>query len=122
MCIRDRDNTQLNVAPGMNMMKIPDGMKHKVADISPGTTYGVGVDTDGNVYTWGYTKITETIDLKEQQNLTYMFITHDLSVVKYIDVYKRQVHGHGLQVRSWRRRDLPGLLPEVHRPLECAAA
>ena len=37
-----QDNTQLNVAPGMNMMKIPDGMKHKVADISPGTTYGVG--------------------------------------------------------------------------------
>ncbi|MFV3037962.1 ABC transporter ATP-binding protein, partial [Klebsiella pneumoniae] len=24
------------------------------------------------------------LDLKEQQNLTYMFITHDLSVVKYI--------------------------------------
>ena len=59
-----QDNTQLNVPPGMNMMSIPDGMKHKVADISPGTTYGVGVDTDGNVYTWGYTKITETIDLK----------------------------------------------------------
>ena len=30
-----QDNTQLNVAPGMNMMSIPDGMKHKVADISP---------------------------------------------------------------------------------------
>ena len=59
-----QDNTQLNVPPGMNMMSIPEGMKHKVADISPGTTYGVGVDTDGNVYTWGYTKITETIDLK----------------------------------------------------------
>lgn len=59
-----QDNTQLNVAPGMNMMSIPDGMKHKVADISPGTTYGVGVDTDGKVYTWGYTRITETIDLK----------------------------------------------------------
>ena len=48
----------------MNMMKIPDGMKHKVADISPGTTYGVGVDTDGKVYIWGYTRITDTIDLK----------------------------------------------------------
>ena len=36
-----QDNTQLNVAPGMNMMSIPEGMKHKVADISPGTTYGV---------------------------------------------------------------------------------
>ena len=59
-----QDNTQLNVAPGMNMMSIPDGMKHKVADISPGTTYGVGADTDGNVYIWGYTKITDTIDLK----------------------------------------------------------
>ncbi len=59
-----QDNTQLNVAPGMNMMKIPDGMKHKVADISPGTTYGVGVDTDGKVYIWGYTRITDTIDLK----------------------------------------------------------
>ena len=59
-----QDNTQLNVPPGMNLMTIPDGMKHKVADISPGTTYGVGADTDGNVYIWGYTKITDTIDLK----------------------------------------------------------
>ena len=59
-----QDNTQLNVPPGMNMMKVPDEMKHKVADISPGTTYGIGVDTDGKVYIWGHTKITETIDLK----------------------------------------------------------
>ena len=59
-----QDNTQLNVPPGMNMMKIPDEMKNKVADISPGTTYGVGVDTDGKVYIWGHTKITDTIDLK----------------------------------------------------------
>ena len=46
-----QDNTQINVAPGMNMMQIPDEMKHKVVDIAPGTTYGVGVNTDGNVYT-----------------------------------------------------------------------
>ena len=70
-----QDNTQLNVPPGMNMMSIPDGMKHKVADISPGTTYGVGVDTDGNVYTWGYTKITETIDLK---NIPEVYVNGDL--------------------------------------------
>lgn len=32
-----QDNTQLNVAAqGMNMMSIPDGMKHKVADTLPG--------------------------------------------------------------------------------------
>ena len=53
-----QDNTQLNVPPGMNMMKVPDEMKNKVADISPGTTYGVGVDTDGKVYIWGHTKIS----------------------------------------------------------------
>ena len=60
-----QDNTQINVPPGMNLMTIPDGMKGKVADISAGTTYGVGVDTDGKVYTWGYTRITEKIDLKD---------------------------------------------------------
>ena len=59
------DNTQLNVPPGKNMLSVPKAMKGKVADISPGTTYGVGVDTDGKVYTWGYTKITDTIDLKK---------------------------------------------------------
>lgn len=60
-----QDNTQINVPPGMNLMTIPDEMKGKVADISAGTTYGVGVDTDGKVYTWGYTRITEKIDLKD---------------------------------------------------------
>ncbi len=59
-----QDNTQLNVPPGKNMMSIPKGLRGKVADISPGTTYGVGVDTDGKVYTWGYTKFTNSIDLK----------------------------------------------------------
>ena len=59
-----QDNTQLNVPPGKNMMSIPEGLRGKVADISPGTTYGVGVDTDGKVYTWGYTKFTNSIDLK----------------------------------------------------------
>ena len=49
-----QDNTA-ECSPGKNMMSIPEEMKHKVADISPGTTYGVGVDTDGKVYTWGYT-------------------------------------------------------------------
>lgn len=60
-----QDNTQINVAPGMNMMTLPEEMKHKVVDIAPGTTYGVGINTDGNVYTWGYTRITDTIDLKD---------------------------------------------------------
>ena len=45
------------------MMSVPSGLKGNVQDISPGTTFGVGVDKDGKLYTWGYTRITDTIDL-----------------------------------------------------------
>lgn len=58
------DGTQQNVAPTMSMAKIPAELKGKVQSIGVGTTYGVGCDTDGNVYTWGYTRVTDTIDLK----------------------------------------------------------
>ncbi len=61
--LSSQDNTQLNVPPGLNMMSVPDGLKGNVQDISPGTTYGVGVDKDGKIYTWGHTRITDTIDL-----------------------------------------------------------
>ncbi len=61
--LSSQDNTQINVPPGLNMMSVPDGLKGNVQDISAGTTYGVGVDKDGKLYTWGYTRITDTIDL-----------------------------------------------------------
>lgn len=57
------DNTQTNVPPTMSMMKLPAELEGNVADITPGTTYGLGVSKDGKVYTWGYTRITDTIDL-----------------------------------------------------------
>ena len=57
------DNTQSNVAPGMNMMDIPRGLQGNVRDIAPGTTYGVGVNNDGKVFIWGYTKLTDVLDL-----------------------------------------------------------
>lgn len=57
------DNTQTNVPPTMSMMDIPKELEGNVADITPGTTYGLGVSKDGKVYTWGYTKITDVIDL-----------------------------------------------------------
>ena len=58
------DNTQTNVPPTLSMMKLPEELEGNVADITPGTTFGVGVDTAGKVYTWGHTKITDVIDLK----------------------------------------------------------
>ena len=49
----------------MSMMSPPDNMEGKLIDIAPGTTYAVGVTDAGKVYTWGYTKITDKIDLAE---------------------------------------------------------
>ena len=62
--LSDNDNTQLNVAPTTDMMKVPKELVGHIADITPGTTFGVGVSDEGKIYTWGYTKITDTIDLK----------------------------------------------------------
>ena len=58
-----QDNTQTNVPPTLSMLSVPDGLEGNVKDITPGTTFGVGVDNDGHVYTWGYTRITEVIDV-----------------------------------------------------------
>lgn len=58
-----QDNTQMNVPPTMDMMSPPKELDGHIADIAPGTTYAVGVSDTGKLYTWGYTKITDTIDL-----------------------------------------------------------
>ncbi len=57
------DNTQTNVPPTLSMLSVPEGLDGNVKDITPGTTFGVGVDNNGDIYTWGYTRITEVIDV-----------------------------------------------------------
>ena len=59
----ESDNTQTNTPPGLSMMAFPKELEGNVADISNGPTFGAGVDKDGNVYTWGHTKITKVIDV-----------------------------------------------------------
>ena len=59
--LSEKEETQINVAPGLNMMKVPDGLKGNVKEISTGATFSVGVDNDGKVYVWGYTKISNKI-------------------------------------------------------------
>lgn len=60
-----QDNTQKNVPPGLNMLTVPKELAGNVKKISPGTTFAAGVSNDGKVYVWGYTKITDVIDLKD---------------------------------------------------------
>ncbi len=60
-----QDNTQVNVPPTYSMLSVPKGLDGNIKDIAPGTTYAVGIDNDGKLYTWGYTRITSTIDMAE---------------------------------------------------------
>ena len=60
-----QDNTQTNVPPISTMLSVPDELDGNVKDITPGTTYGVGIDNDGKIYTWGYTRVTSVIDVGE---------------------------------------------------------
>ncbi len=61
----ESDNTQTNVPPTSSMMSYPKEMVHNTQAIASGPTFGVGCDKDGHTYTWGYTKITDVIDMKK---------------------------------------------------------
>lgn len=43
-----------NVSPTMSLMKLPSAMKDGTLAVSSRSTFTIGLDTDGNVYTWGY--------------------------------------------------------------------
>ena len=63
--LSEQDSTLINLPPSQNMMSVPSEMKGKIADIAAGRTYGVGLDTDGKLHTWGYTRITEKINVAD---------------------------------------------------------
>ncbi len=63
--LSDQDSTLINLPPGYTMMSLPKEMQSNVADIAPGNTYGLGLDADGHVHTWGVTRITEKIDIAD---------------------------------------------------------
>ncbi len=51
------DVTQQNVGPGFSMMSVPKKLEKDIADISSGSSFGVGVDKEGKVYVFG--KLTD---------------------------------------------------------------
>ena len=74
----DSDPTQLNVPPTRTMLSVPNEMKGHVQAIAPGPTYGVGCDQNGKVYVWGYTKITDVLDISK--------IPDDVKNAKIVDL------------------------------------
>ncbi len=63
--LSDQDSTLINLPPTQNMMNIPKELKGKIRDIAAGRTYGVAVDTDGEIHTWGITRITEKVNIAD---------------------------------------------------------
>lgn len=61
--LSEKEETQINVAPGLNMMDVPEELQGNVKEISTGSTFSVGLDHDGNVYVWGYTKVSNKTDV-----------------------------------------------------------
>ena len=60
----EHDSTLVNIAPGYDMMNLPSELeKNGVKDIGVGNNFSVGVDLEGNVYTWGKTKISKVVDV-----------------------------------------------------------
>lgn len=48
------ESLHVNVAPNMNMMKLPSEMKEDPASISSRGSFTLGVDKSGDVHMWGY--------------------------------------------------------------------
>ena len=57
------DGTQQNIAPGYDMMKLPQKAAKDVVDIQPGATFGFALTDSGEILSWGKTAITSVIDL-----------------------------------------------------------
>ena len=84
--LSEQDSTLTNLPPSQDMMALPRELNGRIADIAAGRTYGVGLDTDGKLHTWGYTRITEKINIasipEEVQNADIvMFAAGDDHVV-----------------------------------------
>ena len=61
----DSDNTQVNIGPNLKMLSYDKNLLNgNCQDIAVGKTFSIGVDKEGNVYTWGYTKLSSIMDVK----------------------------------------------------------
>lgn len=59
------DSTLANISPGYFMMDVPSQLiSEGVHDIIAGPTYGLGLSESGKVYSWGYTRVSDVIDMK----------------------------------------------------------
>lgn len=58
---------QANLPPAGNYMKFPEAMKTGARDVSVGSTFGVGIDKDGEFHAWGGKEMFAMPDLQATQ-------------------------------------------------------
>ena len=58
------ESSQKDVAPNREFLKVPKELDGKIQDISTGSTFSMGVSTDGKLYMWGVTKVSIGVDLR----------------------------------------------------------
>ncbi len=61
--LSEQDSTLINLPPSNNFMAVPAELNGNIRDIAAGRTYGIGVGQDGKIHAWGYTRITDKVDL-----------------------------------------------------------
>ena len=60
----DQDSQLVHIPPGYSMMKVPTELQGNIRDLTAGNTFGLGIDREGQIYVWGHTRVSDTIDLK----------------------------------------------------------
>ena len=61
--LSEQDSTLINLPPSSDFMAVPQEMNGNIVDIAAGRTYGIGVARDGKIHAWGYTRITDKVDI-----------------------------------------------------------
>ena len=59
------ETSQINIAPGFDMLDVPSALQGNIKKISVGPTFSVGLSNDGQLYTWGKSQVTNVLDMKD---------------------------------------------------------
>lgn len=63
--LSEQDSTLVNLPPINSMMSVPRAMDGQIRDIAAGRSYGLGITNEGKLHYWGYTKITDKINMAD---------------------------------------------------------
>lgn len=58
------ETSQENRAPGFDLLKVPDSLQGNVEDMAIGSTFTLASATNGNLYIWGKTRVSSTINVR----------------------------------------------------------